>query len=408
MRWPGSIALTLMLATGLAQAGAAQAQSGPAISLTRMAASLKQGQVWGKVSYGAFCVLSDPMIWDAANNKISKDEAFVSIFRDELSAGGVQVADNPSDLFQSKATHADLQVGALIADVYLGICLWEQGVAGKGTARMDVEWQVFSTLQDRVVGRVKTHGEVALTRYQAKPDLKLLTTAFAANAKALAASPEFRALLTATPTPSAPPPRQALPDLRIDLPAAARPMTLGLASKAVVSIFVDDSLGSGLLVTADGYILTNQHVAGSSGKVRVRWPDGSNTVGEVVRADRRRDVALVKTTPPAGVVPLAVRHKPVELGETVYAIGTPREKEFAGTLTRGAISTIDREIEGQAFIQSDVAMTHGNSGGPLLDEKGWVVGIAHSVYEPNGVGQNINFFIPIDEALKALALKPVG
>ena len=405
MRWVTCLAIVVAILMPCAAA----AQSMPAISMTRMAANLKQGQVWGKVNYGAFCLVSSPMIWSAADNNVTKDETFVSLFRDEFAAAGVQVADNPSDLFQSKTKHSDLQVGALITDLYISICLWPDGTdnSGKGPARMDVEWQVFSVLEDRVVGRIKTHSDITINQYSRQPKTKLLTTVFAANAKALAASPEFQKLLTDTPAPTAPS-RQALSDLHVALPPAVKPMTLGLASKAVVSIFVDDSLGSGLLVTADGYILTNQHVAGSSGKVRVRWPDGSSTVGEVVRADRRRDVALVKTTPPAGLAPLTIRHRPAELGETVYAIGTPREKEFAGTLTRGVISTVDREIEGQAFLQSDVAITHGNSGGPLLDEKGWVIGISHSTYEPGGVSQNINFFIPIDEALRALALSPAG
>ena len=69
---------------------------------------------------------------------------------------------------------------------------------------------------------------------------------------------------------------------------------------------------------------------------------------------------------------------------------------------------MQRVIDGQAFIQSDVAVTHGNSGGPLLDEKGAIVGLSVLIYEPGGVSQNINFFVPIEEALKALAIRPAG
>ena len=96
------------------------------------------------------------------------------------------------------------------------------------------------------------------------------------------------------------------------------------------------------------------------------------------------------------------------LAETVYAIGTPRETDFAGALTRGVVSTVQRVIDGQAYIQSDVAITHGNSGGPLLDENGAVVGLSVLICEPGGVPQNINVCVPIEEALKALAIRPGG
>jgi S1-C subfamily serine protease len=195
--------------------------------------------------------------------------------------------------------------------------------------------------------------------------------------------------------------------MRLGLVAASAPMPFGQAAQGVVSIIAGSTLGSGVLITRDGYLLTNEHVVGRTKTVTVRWPDGSQTPGEVVRTDARRDVALVKTAPP-DVRPLTIRRRPVTLAETVYAIGTPRETDFAGTLTRGVVSTVQRVIDGQSYIQSDVAITHGNSGGPLLDEKGAVVGLSVLIYEPGGVPQSINFFVPIEEALKALAIRPRG
>jgi S1-C subfamily serine protease len=75
-------------------------------------------------------------------------------------------------------------------------------------------------------------------------------------------------------------------------------------------------------------------------------------------------------------------------------------------MTKGIVSA-NRTLDGQPFIQSDTAITHGNSGGPLLDEKGQVVGIAVSVIEPNGSQIGLNFFIPIDDALRVLGVKPI-
>ena len=180
---------------------------------------------------------------------------------------------------------------------------------------------------------------------------------------------------------------------------------LAESAKGVVSIFAGEAMGSGVLISNDGYVLTNHHVAGSSGRVRVRWPDGSDSVGEVIRADSRRDVALIKTDPKGHVIPM--RHTPAQLGETVFAIGTPLDKELAGTLTRGVVSA-NRMIQGQPWIQSDVIVNHGNSGGPLLDENGAVIGLTSWGLAPDGAPVGLNFFIPIDDALAALALKPAA
>jgi S1-C subfamily serine protease len=124
-----------------------------------------------------------------------------------------------------------------------------------------------------------------------------------------------------------------------------------------------------------------------------------------LRSDPRRDVALIRTSGKSTA--LSIRHEPPVLGETVFAIGTPLEKEFQNTLTRGVVSG-NRTIEGQPFIQSDVAVDHGNSGGPLLDEQGRVLALTDWGYAPDGVSHNLNFFIPIDDALRALGLSPAA
>jgi S1-C subfamily serine protease len=114
---------------------------------------------------------------------------------------------------------------------------------------------------------------------------------------------------------------------------------------------------------------------------------------------------VVKTEPKSTA--LSVRTTAVQLGEAVFAVGTPLDKSLANSLTRGIVSA-QRLIEGQPYIQSDVAVTHGNSGGPLLNEAGQVVGITVSGLEPNGAPIGLNFFIPIADALKALGIQPQG
>jgi serine protease Do len=161
--------------------------------------------------------------------------------------------------------------------------------------------------------------------------------------------------------------------------------------------------GSGFLISPDGYLLTNKHVVGDATQVRIRWSDGTETTGAVVRSDRRRDVALIKVAPRPGASRV-IRSGALSAGEMVFAIGTPLEKDFQNTVTRGVVSG-RRTLEGLAFVQSDVAVDHGNSGGPLIDERGQVVAITQSAYTPDGVSHTINVFIPIADALAALNLR---
>jgi len=146
---------------------------------------------------------------------------------------------------------------------------------------------------------------------------------------------------------------------------------------------------------------------GDAKLVKVRWSDGFETEGEVVRQHKRRDVALVKTSA-HGRAPLFLRVSRLNPGDTVYAIGTPLDPGYHGTVSRGIVSAY-RLGDGMSFLQSDVAVNHGNSGGPLLDERGAVVGITDWGRGPDSgedVPIGLNFFVPIGDALDFLAIRP--
>jgi S1-C subfamily serine protease len=412
--------ITLGAALALVMAGSALAQPSASqpVSFTKMAARIPAGTPWAHLQsdINRFSCGDDKVLtWEAEDNKVVQTSEYERVFRETLTEAGFRVSGDPTNLFEEDQKSTDLQVGALLTAITATVCsattmkgywLSVGGKVMKGSASMQMEWQIYSTSQAKVLARIPTTGSGEEKKgVDAGPEV-LLQRAFAANVRQLVASDAFRQAVaspSAQPAASMPPAKAPISFRR---PPAVAAMPLNVAARGVVSIFAGAGLGSGVLISSDGYILTNHHVAGEAGRVRVRWPDGSDTVGEVVRADRRRDVALIKTV--AKAEPLAIRRTSTRLGETVYAIGTPREREFAGTLTRGVVSTANRMIEGQGYIQSDVAITHGNSGGPLIDEKGWIVGLSQSVYEPGGVSQNINFFIPIDDALRALALEPVS
>lgn len=380
------------------------------ISLARMAANLPAGTPWAEVSTGR-CHGGEILVWNKKSNRFN-DPDLHRVFQQELSKAGFKVIDEQDDLFADKMDPADLQIGALVTDLRTKTCgpttvkRRKTVFVGpqKGSEVMDVEWQVYSAADARILARIHTSGGVQLGYVEDVAD-RLLQGAFAENARQLAANTDFRALVTSQALAAAaeddPPP----PPLKVDYRTATQPVRLEDAAKGVVLVRISSGFGSGVLISPDGYILTNHHVTRSAKRVHLRWADGGETLGEVVRTDATRDVSLIKAAKVSGT-PLGLRHRPVEIGETVYAIGTPLDGELQNTVTRGVVSA-RRTIHGQPFIQSDAQVTHGDSGGPLLDANGAVIGLTDIGIDPSQ-GGGLNFFIPIDDALKVLAVEPIA
>ena len=160
------------------------------------------------------------------------------------------------------------------------------------------------------------------------------------------------------------------------------------------------SLGSGFIISADGYILTNAHVVDRADKITVRLTDKREFKARIVGADKRTDVALLKIE--AAGLPVVVLGKPDQLkvGEWVLAIGSPFG--FDSSVTAGIVSAKGRSLPQEnfvPFIQTDVAINPGNSGGPLFNMKGEVVGINSQIYSRSGGYMGLSFAIPIDVAM---------
>ena len=217
----------------------------------------------------------------------------------------------------------------------------------------------------------------------------------------------FQKVLKAPPgsTPDTSKARVAAPD-RIPFTSSSAPRTLAQAVQSVVLVQTNDGHGSGFLISPEGYVLTNHHVVGTARTVRVRWADGTEGPAQVLRSDRQRDIALLKVDrlPPSQA--LALHAALPSQGDVAFAIGAPLDPSLQGTLTRGVISA-NRVMNGLSFIQSDVSVTHGNSGGPLLNARGEVLGITDlGLPTDDGQDAKLNMFIPIADALRVLALTP--
>ena len=161
------------------------------------------------------------------------------------------------------------------------------------------------------------------------------------------------------------------------------------------------SLGSGFIISAEGYILTNAHVVDSADEVLVKLNDKREFKAKVIGADKRTDVALIKIE--ANNLPAVKLGDPsrLKVGEWVLAIGSPFG--FENTVTAGIVSAKGRSLTQEnyvPFIQTDVAINPGNSGGPLFNMKGEVVGINSQIYSRSGGFMGLSFSIPIDLALE--------
>jgi serine protease Do len=170
------------------------------------------------------------------------------------------------------------------------------------------------------------------------------------------------------------------------------------------------SLGSGFIISDDGYILTNHHVIDKAEKVLVRLNDRREIEAEIIGSDQRSDVALLKVDAKDLPALEIGSSSELEVGEWVLAIGSPFG--FDSTVTAGIVSAKERALPGDSyvpFIQTDVAINPGNSGGPLFNLDGEVVGINSQIYTRSGGFMGVSFSIPIDVAMEvANQLKEKG
>ncbi|MFZ6847470.1 DegQ family serine endoprotease [Undibacterium sp. RuRC25W] len=167
-------------------------------------------------------------------------------------------------------------------------------------------------------------------------------------------------------------------------------------------------VGSGFIISQDGYVLTNAHVVDGASDIYVKLTDKREFKAKVIGIDKRTDVALIKIE--GAKLPKATigDSDKIRAGEWVIAIGSPFELE--NTVTAGIISAKARDTgEYLPLIQTDVAVNPGNSGGPLINMRGEVIGINSQIYSRSGGYMGISFAVPIDEAMRvADQLKSAG
>jgi putative serine protease PepD len=171
--------------------------------------------------------------------------------------------------------------------------------------------------------------------------------------------------------------------------------------------------GTGFVYDTKGDIVTNQHVISGAGTVKVKFSDGSTYTASVVGSDSATDVAVLRVNAPSSKLnPLTLADSSkVEVGDGVVAIGNPFGLD--GTVTSGIVSAVGREISSpddtpiEGAIQTDAAINHGNSGGPLLDLRGEVTGITSQIQSEGGGNDGVGFAVP-SNTVKSIAAQLIA
>ena len=194
----------------------------------------------------------------------------------------------------------------------------------------------------------------------------------------------------------------------IDIYKAAHIATVNITSTVYRrsifwEVYPSKDQGSGFLISPDGKILTNSHVVANERQLEVTLPDQSHYKARLLSRDESNDVALLQIEPRTKLPSLHLGDSDgLQVGQRVLAIGNPFG--FQSTLTTGVVSALGRTVQtGQSTvidgaIQTDAAINQGNSGGPLLNSHGEVIGINSAIYTPSGTTAGIGFAIPISTA----------
>lgn len=380
------------------------------IAFTRIAFQINSGTRIGSMSDRPLCLRPEPMSWkgDEADGMTAE---LAKVFASELSKAGFKAAGDPSNLFEAAGgAEAEYAVAGLVKGINVNVCypFSSNDISrAKGEARLTVEWQVYSRLKREVIGKVEVVGAAEVKESVDGGAMELMRRALGDSVRGLINSEVFRQAALGGGGATLAKGQVVSPGVREPIVFAKptrKPAALADVVGSVVTVLSGDGHGSGFLISDDGYVLTNRHVTAGAKYVKIRWSDRLESVGEVIREDKGRDVALIKTDA-RGRTPLTLRRGAPEIGSEVYAVGAPLEVELQGTVTRGIVSAGNRVFDNYSYIQSDVTVNPGNSGGPLVTKDGDVVGLTVSGLRPDGAPSGVNLFIPAGDAMDFLSLR---
>jgi S1-C subfamily serine protease len=358
------------------------------------------------------CILKGNLTLNNANyiiKQVDFREPFDEVFEDN----GYAVAADKTFAMQENTSN-DLSLAAVVTDIRLSHCGSRSApnlrTFTQNSTYLKIEWTVFDNLARRII--FKTTSEGLDDNFKKSPRFNgaaiSASLAFRQATEHLLAQQEFVDILLASTTLDTgfSGDGGSIKDINIvhGNPNTKFVSKTGDIEKASVTIRTAGGHGSGFVISSPGYVLTNHHVVAQNREVIVIM-DGKEQRAVVVRSSPGRDVALLKLERRFDAEPMHIEANEVSLGEEIYVVGTPLDERLNFSISRGIISA-RRMLEKRDYYQTDAAVNPGNSGGPVFNSSGNVIGITVAgLFTKDGGSRNINYVIPILDALDALKIE---
>ena len=332
------------------------------------------------------------------------------IFYEELTRLGYNIAGDPKDLFNANASvsSAEYLIAGRVIKMTGNFCsdhdFWYALPTNKYSGEMSVtvEWSVLNTLTKNIVLNETITGYYKLEKPEKEGITTVFENAFAISSENFAKSPKLRNLavgkkIVATND------NNSKENIKISQGKSQKEFNIDNLRSNIVTIRIGQGHGSGFFVGNNGYLLTNAHVVGDSKSVQIITSSGMEIEGQVIRKNKSRDVSLIKV-PLKITNSLYLKFQIPDIASDVYAAGTPIDEALKTTVTKGIISNIRVDnASGLKFIQADASISPGNSGGPLFDKFGNVIGISVAKYNSNSA-EGLGLFIPLQDAFNSIKL----
>jgi len=374
------------------------------IAFYKVLLHIPEGGVIGHFYRGVFRVPVATFTWNSGTRAGSAD--FKQAATEELQDSGFDVLGADDTLFsENNSAKARYQLGATIKDVSVNV--YDPPAGGFSEATVFVEWQLQDSITRKIILTNITSG------YVTRPGTAggIMPLAFRNALGRLIATSNFAELVARDkPGDNPAPPRTDL--LTIVNPAGtnvlALPADMEKVLQGVVVLKAGRTLSSGFLVSSDGYILTAAHAVSGLKTLLVTLRSGLQLEATVVRTDELQDLALLKVAGHGHPCLTLKLDGPAPVGNELYAVGAPASEELSFSVTKGIVSGYRvREQDQARFIQTDASLNPGNSGGPLLDQAGRVIGIADWKVDLPGF-EGLSFGVPMEVVGQRLGIKWVN
>jgi S1-C subfamily serine protease len=382
----------------------------PVVAFDKLAADIPDGTTIG--TYRDAKGKSEPIKWEGSV-KVG-DEAFQRSFYEILTNAGVRTpmregAKLFSETVEGRQQLPRYMVGAQLLEYSIDLRHAEGKHYGAGAVtsrtRWLLEWQVLDRVSRKVVLSVRTEG-VARYRQRSGAGKSENLRAFEDALLKFLAEGRFVELLQGTSTAPVPPVAEG-EATRYPIKAVVNPAFKSMsemirhADRSCVTVITDGGHGSGVIINAEGYVLSAQHVVAGANGIEVMFSDGLRQQATVLASDAVNDLVLLDIAG-SGYKPLPLAVEQPNMGDEVVTIGTPADLALGQSVSKGILSG-KRMLEEREYLQTDVAVSPGNSGGPLLNERGEVIGIIQSKMMGKGI-EGVGFAIPIQRVRELLRI----